>query len=189
MGVLLAADARLAARGGWTARARRTLLGRTPHAVAVAIGWLGAALLGASLVAIGPTTAYPGLASLLPTLGAVALIASGGVVGSPGWIALARAPLRWLGRISYSLYLWHWPILVLGPVALGLGVRRGEPSGDDLAVRVGPAGIAVVLATITWALVEEPFRRGRLVPAVEGAAWRSRAPLPWSSCSDRRRSA
>src|SRR5262245_31614313 len=62
------------------------LLARVPGSVAVAVGWVGAGLLGASLVAIGPTTAYPGLDSLLPTLGAVALIASGGVVGSPGWI-------------------------------------------------------------------------------------------------------
>jgi peptidoglycan/LPS O-acetylase OafA/YrhL len=144
------------------------LLGRVPGAVEVAVGWLGAALLGASLVAIGPTTAYPGLASLLPTLGAVALIASGGVVGSPGWVALARAPLRWLGRISYSLYLWHWPILVLAPVALGLGVAADDGAGDDLAIRVGLALVAVALAATTWALVEEPFRRGRFVPRGRG---------------------
>jgi peptidoglycan/LPS O-acetylase OafA/YrhL len=144
------------------------LLGRLPHAVAAAVGWLGAALLGASLVAIGPTTPYPGMASLLPTLGAVALIASGGVIGSPGWIALARSPLRWLGRISYSLYLWHWPILVLGPVALGLGVATDEGAGDDLAIRVGLVAIAILLAAATWALVEQPFRRGRLVPRGRG---------------------
>jgi peptidoglycan/LPS O-acetylase OafA/YrhL len=139
------------------------LLGRLPHAVAAAVGWLGAGLLGASLVAIGPTTAYPGMGSLLPTLGAVALIASGGVLGSPGWIVLARAPPRWLGRISYSLYLWHWPILVLGPVALGLGVAADEGAGDDLAIRVGLVTIAIGLAAATWALVEEPFRRGHFV--------------------------
>ncbi|HET7495206.1 MAG TPA: acyltransferase family protein [Candidatus Limnocylindrales bacterium] len=138
------------------------LLGRVPHVVAAAVGWLGAALLGASLVAIGPTTAYPGLASLLPTVGAVALIASGGVVGSPGWIVFARAPLRWLGRISYSLYLWHWPILVLGSVALGLGVAADEGGGDGLAIRVGLALLAVAIAAVTWRLVEEPLRRGRV---------------------------
>jgi peptidoglycan/LPS O-acetylase OafA/YrhL len=144
------------------------LVGRMPQAVAAAAGWLGAALLGASLVAIGPTTAYPGLAALLPTLGAVALIASGGVVGSPGWIALARAPLRWLGRISYSLYLWHWPILILGPIALGLGATADEGAGDDVAVRVALVVIAVVLAAATWAVVEEPFRRGHVVPRGRG---------------------
>jgi peptidoglycan/LPS O-acetylase OafA/YrhL len=103
------------------------LLGRVPHAVAAAVGWLGAALLGASLVAIGPTTAYPGLASLLPTLGAVALIASGGILGSPGWLALATAPVRWLGRISYSLYLWHWPIRrIPGRVAIIVDTPRSD---------------------------------------------------------------
>jgi peptidoglycan/LPS O-acetylase OafA/YrhL len=139
------------------------LLSRVPHVVAAAVGWLGAALLGASLVAIGPTTAYPGLASLLPTIGAVALIASGGVVGSPGWIVFARAPLRWLGRISYSLYLWHWPTLVLGPVVLGLGMAAEGGTDDDLAIRVALALLAVAIAAVTWRLVEEPFRRGRLV--------------------------
>ncbi len=143
-------------------------LARAPRPVSAATGWLGAGLLAASLVAIGPTTAYPGLAALLPTLGAAALIASGGVVGSPGWVVLARTPLRWLGRISYSLYLWHWPILVLGPVALGLTVAEGGPAGDDLAVRVGLALFAVALAAATWALVEEPFRHGRLVPRGRG---------------------
>ena len=138
------------------------LLGNLPNGVAAAVGWLGASLLGASFVVIGPTTAYPGLVSLLPTLGAIALIASGGAVGSPGWAALARAPLRWLGRISYSLYLWHWPILVLGPVALGLGVAADEGGADDLAIRVGLALLAVAIAAVTWRLVEEPFRRGRL---------------------------
>ncbi len=140
------------------------LVGRMPVAVAAATGWLGAALVGASLLAIGPSTPYPGLASLLPTLAAVALIASGGVVGSPGWILLARAPLRWLGRISYSLYLWHWPVLILGPVALGMAVADGGPPGGDVAARAGLAVIAVALAALTWAVVEEPFRRGRLVP-------------------------
>jgi hypothetical protein len=101
---------------------------------------------------------------LLPTIAAVALIASWGVVGSPGWLVLARTPLRWLGRISYSLYLWHWPILILGPAALGMAVAEGGPPGEDLAVRVGLVGIALTLAAASWALVEEPFRRGRLVP-------------------------
>ena len=138
------------------------LLGRMPRAIAALVGWLGVGLLGAGLVLIGPMTEYPGLAALLPTLGAAAIIASGGRAGSPGRIVLATPPLRWLGRISYSLYLWHWPILVLGPVALGLASSEEGPAEGDLLVRLGLVLVAVVLAALSWRLVEEPFRRGRL---------------------------
>ena len=136
--------------------------GRASRPFSALIGWLGLALLVAGLVVIGPMTEYPGLAALLPTLGAAGIIASGGRAGSPGRILLATPPLRWLGRISYSLYLWHWPILVLAPVALGLGASEFGPAEGDLALRLGLVLVAVVLAAFTWRLVEEPFRRGRL---------------------------
>ena len=105
-------------------------------------------------------------------LGAVALIASGGVVGSPGWIVLARAPLRWLGRISYSLYLWHWPILVLGPVALGLGMAGRRRCGR----RPRHSGRARLLA-VALAARHLAARRGAIpsrspVPRGPCAAWR-----------------
>jgi len=139
-------------------------LSRTPRPIAALVGWLGVGLLGVGLVVIGPTTEYPGIASLLPTLGAASIIASGGLAGSPGRVVLALTPLRWLGRISYSLYLWHWPILVLGPVALGLTGSDDGSIGDDLALRSGLILIAVVSAGLTWRLVEEPFRRWRPSP-------------------------
>jgi peptidoglycan/LPS O-acetylase OafA/YrhL len=139
------------------------VIARVVGRVGAAIGWSGAALLGASLVVIGPTTAYPGLASLLPTLGAVLIISSGGVARSPGAIVLSGAPLRWLGRISYSLYLWHWPILVLGSVALGVGATGLDegPVVDVVPVRIGLVLLAVVVASLSWRLVEEPVRRAR----------------------------
>jgi len=133
-----------------------------PRPVATVVGWSGVALLGISLGAIGPTTAYPGLASLLPTVGTVAIIASGGHLGSSVRAGLAWTPLRWFGRISYSLYLWHWPILVLGPMALGVASSEEGIVGDELSVRMALVGLAVVLAALTWRFVEEPFRRGRL---------------------------
>ena len=129
--------------------------------IAAAVGWLGVGLLVVGLGVIHPTTAYPGMAALLPTLGAVAVIASGGGAGSPGSILLGTAPFRWLGRVSYSLYLWHWPILVLGPMALGLASTEDGGVGGDLPVRLGLVMVAVVLAALTWRLVEEPFRRAR----------------------------
>jgi peptidoglycan/LPS O-acetylase OafA/YrhL len=136
--------------------------GRAPRPFSALIGWLGVGLLGVGLIVIGPMTAYPGIAALLPTLGAAGVIASGGRAGSPGRIVLATPPLRWLGRISYSLYLWHWPILVLAPVALGLDGSEFGPAEGDLGLRLGLVLVAVVLAALTWRLVEEPFRRGRL---------------------------
>ncbi len=153
------------AAGGLLALAAPSL-SRMPQPLASVVGWAGVGLLGASLVIIDPTTAYPGMIALLPTLAATALIASGGGAGSPGRIVLGRAPLRWLGRISYSLYLWHWPILVLGPVALG--VTDPDEIGPDLVLAAGLVLLAVGLAALTWRIVEEPIRRGRLVPRERG---------------------
>ena len=86
--------------------------------VAATTGWVGVVLIAASMVAIEPMTSYPGIAATVPTLGTLALIAGGMTFMSPGRTLLASAPLRSIGRISYSLYLWHWPVLVLGAMAL-----------------------------------------------------------------------
>ena len=85
--------------------------------------------------------------------GTVALIAGGGQRLGPGWL-MGLSPARFLGRISYSLYLWHWPVLVLGGLALGGTLVIGQT--------IGLVGIAVALAVATWAFVEEPFRRGTI---------------------------
>ena len=135
---------------------------RLPAPIATPLGWIGVVLIVASLVLIGPMTAYPGMAAAVPTLGALALIAAGTATGSPGWLVLGRAPLRWLGRISYSLYLWHWPILVLGASAAGLADGEMGSPVDQLELRLGLVGVAVVVAAVSWRLIEEPFRVGRL---------------------------
>ncbi|HET7027015.1 MAG TPA: acyltransferase family protein [Candidatus Limnocylindrales bacterium] len=150
----LAAGGLLAVGWRWIARA--------PAAVRVVVGWCGlAAVIGVAGL-LDDSVPYPGLASLWPTLGAVALIAGGTARTGPA-VLLVRAPVRFLGRISYSLYLWHWPILVLVPTALGV-----EP---DVVGRLGLAGLAVVVATASWALVEQPFRRG--LPALHAAPART----------------
>ncbi|MFX0538165.1 acyltransferase family protein [Ornithinimicrobium sp. Y1847] len=132
-------------------------------------GWLrwsafgigSAAIVGA--IVLTPTTmAFPGWVALIPTLGtALVLWADAdelGVAGSP----LAAWPVQRLGDISYSLYLWHWPLLV---VAL---VRWPE---SRLAI-VAAVALAVVLAALTWSQVEERVRAGR----TRGRHARSAAP-------------
>jgi peptidoglycan/LPS O-acetylase OafA/YrhL len=135
----------LAVAAGWLARLPRPFL--------VPAGWLGVALVAAAVVLIDAGTPYPGTAALLPALGAAALIVGGGAGGPVSW-ALTRLPVRFVGRISYSLYLWHWPILVLPSLAIGESL--------PLPVRCALGVASVVVAAASWRLIEEPFRRGRI---------------------------
>ncbi len=101
-------------------------------------------------------TPFPGLAALLPTLGAALVIVAGlGAVPSfPGRL-LTLAPMRFLGRISYSLYLWHWPVLVIPAAMAGAGLPFG--------VRVALAAATIPIAAASQRWVEDPIRRGRVV--------------------------
>ena len=103
---------------------------------------------------------YPGVAALLPVAGAV-LVVVGGLRGPtlPGRIILSNPLSRYFGHISYSLYLWHWPLLILVPIAI---------EDDSLTVRVGLAGVAIVLAAISTEVVERPFRRSRALSERSG---------------------
>jgi SGNH domain (fused to AT3 domains) len=135
---------------------------RLPRPVAALTGWAGLALIAVSLVVIDPTTPYPGIAAAVPTAGTLGLIAGRDAIGSPGWLILCRLPLRWLGRVSYSLYLWHWPVLILGPSLIAGADVEGAPSIDPTILPLALIGASVVLAALSWRLVEEPFRAGRL---------------------------
>src|SRR6185503_14529951 len=128
-------------------------LARLPSAPIAIGGWLGIVLLGVAAAVLDPTTSYPGFAALVPTVSVALVILAGGRPGGPGRL-LAVAPLRLLGRISFSLYLYHWPVLVLASVVLG------ELSPE---LRWSLVGLSAVVAAASWKLVEEPFRRARLL--------------------------
>jgi peptidoglycan/LPS O-acetylase OafA/YrhL len=139
-------------------------LGRTFDRALGLAAWVGlAAIIVGVMAIIDSSTPYPGWAALLPALGSAALIAGGAKAWAPK-ILLASPPMRFLGRISFSLYLVHWPILVLPAAGLAVGAQL------PLAERLGLAGISIVVATLCWRFVEEPFRRGRRVVKLE---WRA----------------
>ncbi len=132
-------------------------LGTTRH---VSLGvprvpWLGLALIAAGFVLVGSGTPYPGTAALLPTLG-TCLVLLGGRTGSRSFDTFASPrPIQRLGDISYSLYLWHWPLIVLAPYAAGRELTGWE--------RVPLLAVALVLSALTYFHVENPARRGRLL--------------------------
>ncbi|MFG1349601.1 acyltransferase family protein [Xanthobacter autotrophicus] len=99
-------------------------------------------------------TRFPGLAALAPCLGA-ALILHGGASGAKGMVQrmLASPVPVFFGRISYSLYLWHWPLLVL----VGYYLERRLSPTEGLMV----AAVSVGLASLSLFYVEAPFRKGR----------------------------
>ena len=127
---------------------------RLPDRALAPLGWLGLGAIVAALFVIDPTTTpYPGLAALLPALGAAAVVLAGDRRWSVGPI-LTQRPMRFLGRISYSLYLVHWPILILPAASLALGQQL--PLGE----RLGLVALSVVLAAGCQRWIEAPFQRG-----------------------------
>ena len=127
--------------------------------------WLQAggllALISAALV-YDRWTPYPGVAAVLPVAGAAAVIA-GGIHGR-GILGASHRPVRalaWFGPVSYSWYLWHWPIVVTAAVLVpSIGVWG----------KLVLSGIALLPAWLTWRWVEHPLRERRDDP-VARARW------------------
>jgi peptidoglycan/LPS O-acetylase OafA/YrhL len=131
-------------------------LAALPERLAAAMGWLGLAAVALSGAILNDAVPYPGIAALVPTTGAALVICAGYRSGRFSPARLLDTPVpRYLGRISYSLYLWHWPLLVLPAAALGLPL--------DLPTRLALVAASVLLAAGTQRLVENPLRRGRLI--------------------------
>ena len=96
--------------------------------------WAGLAMIVAAVLTFDGATPFPGYTALLPTVGALLVILADAdrLRGGPG-AALRWRPVQWLGDTSYSVYLWHWPLVVIAPFALGRDV--------------GPVGMLGILAT------------------------------------------
>ena len=120
-----------------------------PKGIAAFSAGLGLLLIGFSYVYLGQFITAPGFLTTVPVFGA-ALIILGGLTSNPVSQGLGIRPLAGLGLISYSLYLWHYPILAL------LGITGLRLRGELVAV-----ALSLTLAIFTYFLVETPFRRSK----------------------------
>jgi peptidoglycan/LPS O-acetylase OafA/YrhL len=118
-----------------------------------ALAIAGTAAIAIAVFAYDGEIPFPGAAALLPVVGAALLIHTG-AGGAPTWIgrALSTRSAVFIGLVSYSFYLWHWPIFVLARYRL---MRELSPSEGLLL-----SALALLLAVLSWRFVERPFRHG-----------------------------
>ena len=128
---------------------------RRKNLIAV-IGWLGFAAVLAGSFVFTSQTPFPGLAAALPVLGTIAVLLawfSGLRWGPVGLLELG--PLQYLGRLSYSWYLWHWPCLVLAKALYPAIAVWGK---------IGVATASLILAAITHIWSSGPYGRSVAAP-------------------------
>jgi peptidoglycan/LPS O-acetylase OafA/YrhL len=122
-----------------------------PVLVAAAMTWCGFIVLIAAGLCLQFTSSYPGTIAAVPVMATALIIAGGTATSRMGAETLLRlAPFKYLGRWSYSIYLWHWPILLLAIQHWG---RFG--AGFRLIV----VGFAVALSAVTYTFIENPIRQ------------------------------
>ena len=118
-------------------------------------GLIGVLLIVIGVLGYGEHTHFPGYFALLPCLGAACLIASGFQGGSFASRLLTVPPMVYIGRISYSIYLVHWPINIFATFWLG--------DRYSWSMRFEMFGLSIVIAALLFHLVETPFREGKML--------------------------
>lgn len=123
--------------------------------LAESISWIGLLAVLFAIFCYDRETRFPGVAAILPCVGAAMVIWSNNVTLTSAGKLLAIRPIVFIGLISYSLYLWHWPVLVFFKY---WAVAPLPPSQRFLLLL-----ISLVLAVFSWKFVETPFRRRALL--------------------------
>ncbi|WP_306894487.1 acyltransferase family protein [Agromyces albus] len=117
------------------------------------ISWLGIALIVVPIVTFTGVTVFPGWVAVIPVAGTLAVIWAGMPLTSWSTARLTGlAPVQWVGDVSYSLYLWHWPVFMFVPYVTGV------PSPPWLMVLL--VGLSLAIAGLSKRWIEDPFRIG-----------------------------
>ncbi len=137
-----------------------------PRWVALVLGWVGVLGIVVCGLVLTVGSVFPGYLALWPTVSA-ALVIAAGTTGSRAGAdrVLGSRPLVYLGNLSFSLYLWHWPVLLLYLVA------RDRPAVGLLGGAF-VIGVSVLLAFLTYHLVEEPVRLSAIGTRTRWGAYR-----------------
>ena len=133
-----------------------------------ALAFVGLAGIALAAVLFTSNTRYPGSAVALPVVGSAALIAAGcanqrTIVGR----ALSVRPMQWVGARSYSMYLWHWPLLIIPAQYATKELSAFQNTGWVL--------LTIAASAITYRLVENPVRRAKLLKKIECQRYARRA--------------
>ena len=136
---------------------------RMPALMGIAAGWMGLTAIVLAAVLFDDASMFPGWIALLPILGTVAVLAAGtsnSTLTASQWLSMK--PATFIGDISYSVYLWHWPLIVIRPFVTGVDLR----TLDKVAIFV----VTIALSWLSKTVVEDRMRTAALLAA---APWRS----------------
>jgi peptidoglycan/LPS O-acetylase OafA/YrhL len=123
---------------------------KLPSVFGLALGWLGLLVIVASGCLISDSANFPGWIALLPVIGTVAALVAGAECPNRGVsVVLNSTPLQMLGRLSYSWYLWHWPVLVFSAALF---------PNISMAGKIAAAAASLALAGASHHFVENPIR-------------------------------
>jgi len=114
-------------------------------------GWAGVAVTIAACFAISEAMAFPGVLALAPVVGTVLVLAAGDDATRGPVVVLRNGAMQWVGARSYSIYLWHWPALILGEAALDGPLSVAE--------RIALVVASIAAADLSYRFVENPVRR------------------------------
>jgi peptidoglycan/LPS O-acetylase OafA/YrhL len=135
-----------------------------PTYIAATATWLGLGAVFFAAFTFSPETAYPGSLVAIPVVGAALIIAGGVKARRLGVESLLQLPpLRGLGKLSYSLYLWHWPILIIA-------AEYANRTSLSVAQNLGWDLVALFASVVSYVLIENPIRHAKILFRIRWAS-------------------